>query len=150
MLRFRSLRPALAAGLLVAAVACNDTSTPSGPDGSLLASRGQGGSSAELPSAAELDRQVPGFGGFFLDRDGNPTIYLTRGADRESPSAHWPGISALAGWAPQPSMSSRQSTAGSSSNAGRPRRPWPHSKHPVPFSSTMTRPAIGSRSVWRI
>jgi hypothetical protein len=36
----------------------------------------------ELPSAAEFNRQVPGFGGFFLSRDGTPTVYLTRGAKR--------------------------------------------------------------------
>jgi len=36
----------------------------------------------DLPSAAEFDRQVPGFGGFFLSRDGTPTVYLTRGASR--------------------------------------------------------------------
>jgi hypothetical protein len=34
------------------------------------------------PSAEELDRQVPGFGGFFLDASGAPTIYLTRATGR--------------------------------------------------------------------
>ena len=32
--------------------------------------------------ASEFARQVPGFGGFFLDRSGNPTLYLTRGSSR--------------------------------------------------------------------
>jgi hypothetical protein len=37
---------------------------------------------ADLPPASEFARQVPGFGGFFLDRSGNPTLYLTRGSSR--------------------------------------------------------------------
>jgi hypothetical protein len=35
-----------------------------------------------MPSDDDLDRQIPGFGGFFFDRDGSPTIYLARGASR--------------------------------------------------------------------
>src|SRR5438552_320458 len=36
----------------------------------------------QAPSQEELDQQIPGFGGFFLDRDGPPTVYLLAGSDR--------------------------------------------------------------------
>jgi hypothetical protein len=76
-------RPLLAAGLVVAVASCRDSSNPTGPEAGLLASRGgQAGPPADLPSAGELDRQIPGFGGFFLDATGAPTVFLTRGADR--------------------------------------------------------------------
>ena len=81
MVRSRLFRPVLCAGLL-AIVACADSSNPTEPEGGMLASRGQGGPPAELPSADELARQVPGFGGFYLDATGAPTVYLTRGSDR--------------------------------------------------------------------
>lgn len=42
----------------------------------------QASQAGELPSAAEFDRQVPGFGGFYLNADGTPTVYLTRGSSR--------------------------------------------------------------------
>jgi len=81
MVSSRMFRPLFAAGLLVAAASCRDSSNPAGPDAASLSARGaQAGSFADLPSAAELDRQVPGFGGFFLDASGSPTIYLTRPA----------------------------------------------------------------------
>jgi hypothetical protein len=44
--------------------------------------RVQASQGADLPPASEFARQVPGFGGFFLDRSGNPTLYLTRGSSR--------------------------------------------------------------------
>ena len=75
------LRPAVA-GLAVAVMACSDQLVPTAPDSGLAARMGgfQGG--AEPPGHDELDRTVPGFGGFFLDADGSPTVYLTRGSDR--------------------------------------------------------------------
>lgn len=82
MVRSRLFRPLLAAGLVVVAASCRDSSTPAEPDAGLLASRGQAAQSADLPSTDELDRQVPGFGGFYLDASGTPTIYLTRGSAR--------------------------------------------------------------------
>jgi hypothetical protein len=82
MVRSRLFRPLLAAGLVVAVASCRDSSTPAEPDAGLLAARGQAAQSADLPSTGELDRQVPGFGGFYLDASGTPTIYLTRGSPR--------------------------------------------------------------------
>ena len=81
MVRSRLFRPVLCAGLLVA-VSCADSSNPAQPEGDMLAARGQAGPPADLPSADELARQVPGFGGFYLDATGTPTVHLTRGSDR--------------------------------------------------------------------
>jgi len=82
MRRLRLSAPILAAGAALALVACGENPNPTAPDGGLLASLGQSPQSGEAPSAAQLNAQVPGFGGFFLDSDGTPTIYLTRGAAR--------------------------------------------------------------------
>ncbi len=83
MKRSRLFRPLLAASLLLAAASCRDSSNPAEPDAGLLAARGgQAGPPADLPSDAELDSRVPGYGGFFLDNEGNPTVYLTRGSER--------------------------------------------------------------------
>jgi len=83
MPRGPSTRLALAAGAALAVSACQDQPNPTSPDARGLeptAQRSpQGGG---LPSTEELDRQVPGFGGFFLDATGEPTIYLARGASR--------------------------------------------------------------------
>ena len=81
MVRSRLSRSVLCAGLL-AAISCADSQNPAEPEGGMLASRGQGGPPAELPSADELARQVPGFGGFYFDASGTPTINLTRGSNR--------------------------------------------------------------------
>jgi hypothetical protein len=81
MVRPGLFRPVLCAGLLVV-ISCADSSNPAEPEGGMLASRGQGGPPAELPSADELALRVPGFGGFYLDATGAPTVHLTRGADR--------------------------------------------------------------------
>jgi hypothetical protein len=40
-----------------------------------------------LPSADDADRQIPGFGGYFLDEDGVPTLYIAAGADRDAAEA---------------------------------------------------------------
>lgn len=83
MLRASSVRLALAAGISLVISACQDQPNPTSPDPrdvTVSAQRSpQGGS---LPSTDALDRQVPGFGGFFVDANGEPTIYLARGASR--------------------------------------------------------------------
>ena len=61
------------AGLLAVA-ACSDQNQPSAPDlPPDLARAGQGQSN----DANALARSVPGFGGFFYDAQGTPTMYLT-------------------------------------------------------------------------
>jgi hypothetical protein len=64
----------LVAGTVLFASACSDTTQPT--------PSGQAGSPAPIDAIAQGDdpvalaRQVPGFGGFFFDTDGTPTIYL--------------------------------------------------------------------------
>lgn len=84
MLRTSLLRAALTAGAALAIAACQENPNPTAvavnparPSANVQSSQG-----GDLPSAEELDRQVPGFGGFFLDRDGAPTVYLIRGSSR--------------------------------------------------------------------
>ena len=79
MFRPRSLLRAIGAGIALAALACRESPAPTGPNAGLLPDRAQG---AELPTANDLERGVPGFGGFFLGRDGTPSVYLLAGADR--------------------------------------------------------------------
>jgi hypothetical protein len=82
MLRTSLLRSGLAVAAALAVAACQDNSEPTSPDAGLQPSESQSSRGPDLPSAAEFDRQVPGFGGFFLNRDGSPTVYLTRGSSR--------------------------------------------------------------------
>jgi len=82
MPRSRFLGLGCAAGAALALAACQDNSSPTSPDGEPLSARVQPSQGPELPSAGEFARQVPGFGGFFLNRDGTPTVYLTRGSSR--------------------------------------------------------------------
>jgi hypothetical protein len=82
MPRLRLLGPGLAAGAALAISACQENSNPTSPDAGLVPTAARSSQGPDLPSAAEFDRQVPGFGGFFLSRDGTPTVYLTRGASR--------------------------------------------------------------------
>jgi len=88
MLRTPSVRLVLAAGVALVISACQDQPNPTSPDPrdvAVSAQRSpQGGG---LPSTEQLDRQVPGFGGFFLDASGAPTIYLARGVSR-APAEH--------------------------------------------------------------
>jgi hypothetical protein len=66
------------AGLLALA-ACSDQGQPSAPDLPADLSRAAQGQSND---ANALARSVPGFGGFFYDAQGTPTIYLTTPAAR--------------------------------------------------------------------
>lgn len=71
----RSLLRGTAAGAaLLAACSGSDLNSPAPPD--LLV---QG---LQSPSQEQLDGQIPGFGGFYVDRSGTPTVYLMAGADR--------------------------------------------------------------------
>jgi hypothetical protein len=82
MRRSRFLGLGFAAGAALALSACQDNSSPTSPDTGPLSDRVQSSQGSDLPSAAEFARQVPGSGGFFLNRDGTPTVYLTRGSSR--------------------------------------------------------------------
>ena len=82
MLRSRLFPLGLASGVALTLAACQDNSNPTAPDAVPPSDRVQASQGADLPPASEFARQVPGFGGFFLDRSGNPTLYLTRGSSR--------------------------------------------------------------------
>src|SRR5215217_6884522 len=82
MSRSRLLRLGLASGAALTLAACQDNSSPTAPDAGPPSARVQSSQGSDLPSAAEFARRVPGFGGFFLDETGVPTVYLTRGASR--------------------------------------------------------------------
>ncbi|MFL5517664.1 MAG: hypothetical protein ACJ8DJ_16020 [Gemmatimonadales bacterium] len=58
---------------LLAFAACSDQNQPSGPDVPADLTRVQG----QPDDANALARAVPGFGGFFYDAQGRPTMYLT-------------------------------------------------------------------------
>jgi len=82
MSRLFTSRNVLAAVSTLVLASCQDNASPTQPaDADIPAVRGQAQGN-DLPSAAEFDRQTPGFGGFFLTSDGTPTVYLTRGASR--------------------------------------------------------------------
>ena len=82
MRRSRFLGVGCAASAALALAACQDNSSPTSPDAGPISARVQSSQGSDLPSAAEFAHQVPGFGGFFLNRDGTPTVYLTRGSGR--------------------------------------------------------------------
>ena len=86
MLRTSLFKVGILAGAAIAFAACtNDNSSPTAVNPAVVSANMQAspqGQGADLPSAGELDRQIPGFGGLFLDRDGAPAIYLARGASR--------------------------------------------------------------------
>ncbi len=69
----------LAGGLALFAAACTDTAdTPSGP-----ASPNEAMLQLQAsPSQEDLDRVVPGFGGFYYDDQDRPTVFLTAAGDR--------------------------------------------------------------------
>jgi len=81
MIRSGFIRPAFAAAATLAFAACQDNTSPTSPDAGQPSFQVQSAQGSEL-SAAGLDRQIPGFGGFFLDASGAPTVYLTPGAGR--------------------------------------------------------------------
>jgi hypothetical protein len=84
MTRPRAATRALVAGGILAAVgACSDVSNRTGPSQPSLEPSLQ--APAQQPSAEDpvaLARNVRGFGGFFIDREGAPNIYLTDARER--------------------------------------------------------------------
>jgi hypothetical protein len=78
-------RALVAAGILVAVGACSDVSDRTGPSQPSIAPSLE--PTAQQPSVNDpvgLARGVRGFGGFFLDREGAPTVYLADPSERGS------------------------------------------------------------------
>lgn len=97
MHRLRRLGAGLLTGAAMVVSACQDNSPPTAPDAGLVSPRAQSSQGPALPSAAQLARQVPGFGGFFLSQDGTPTVYLTRGSSRAPAEQAFAGYLAARG-----------------------------------------------------
>jgi hypothetical protein len=82
--------------LAVFAAACQDIPSPTDP-ARLEASR-SGAQSQETPDQLEVARAVPGFGGYFIDESGAPTVYLTDPARRPEAEEALAGFLASFGW----------------------------------------------------
>src|SRR5215212_3515459 len=78
MLPRRTLGFALAAGATVALGSCSDDATlPSAPSAAAAPDLALTGAQQDLADdPVALARAVPGFGGFFVDEQGTPTVYL--------------------------------------------------------------------------
>jgi hypothetical protein len=89
----------LVAGTIVLASACSDTTQPTPPAGPQVGLD----ATTQADDPVALVRAVPGFGGFFLDEDGVPTVYLRDAARRAETEralrpwllAHGLGVSAV-------------------------------------------------------
>ncbi|HEX5575666.1 MAG TPA: hypothetical protein VFX42_07310 [Gemmatimonadales bacterium] len=73
---------ALAAGTLILAAACSDRTEPTAPDNPPATVSLQPRSQGTPDDPIALARQVPGFGGFYLDDQGTPVVYLKSVAER--------------------------------------------------------------------
>jgi hypothetical protein len=72
------------AAALILAAACSDRNEPTAPDNVPPPVALQPGSQGTSEDPIALGRQVPGFGGFYLDDDGTPVVYLKNAAERQN------------------------------------------------------------------
>jgi len=70
------LRGTAAGAALLAACSGSDLNSPAPASPDLLVQ------SLQSPSQEQLDQQIPGFGGFYVDQNGAPTVYLMAGSSR--------------------------------------------------------------------
>jgi hypothetical protein len=82
MLSHRILVVPLITGALVFATSCSDDSTQPSPPSDQLAPAKVAVQQGSPDDPVTLARGVPGFGGFFLDEQGTPTIYLKDAGQR--------------------------------------------------------------------
>ena len=82
--------------LTVFAAACQDTPSPTAPV--LLEASRSGVQTSDTPDQLEVARTVPGFGGYFIDESGAPTVYLTDPARRAEAEQALAGFLASFGW----------------------------------------------------
>lgn len=80
-MRTRTSFQALAAGCLLFA-ACSDQNEPAGPSNQAESSSLQSAAQGNATDPISLARAVPGFGGFYLNDQGTPIIYLKNAAER--------------------------------------------------------------------
>jgi hypothetical protein len=74
--------PALAVGALVLVSACSDRTEPTSPDTPPPATQFQPVQQGTIDDPIALARTVPGFGGFYLDQQGTPVVYLKSASQR--------------------------------------------------------------------
>jgi hypothetical protein len=77
-----SALPRLVLGVLVVAGACRDATNPAAPDAPRLSAQLTQVSQDTNPSQMAVAQVVPGFGGYFLDQSGVPSVYLTDASQR--------------------------------------------------------------------
>lgn len=92
----RSL-PSLAAVALLA-IACQDTPAPTDPAQRVNPSLVAAPSQSEAPDQMDVAQAVPGFGGYFIDETGAPTVYLTDPSRRPEAEQALAGFLAAFGW----------------------------------------------------
>jgi hypothetical protein len=82
--------------LLAAAAACDRATEPTGPGGAAPAFAAL--AADPTPDPLAVAAAVPGFGGYFIDADGAPTVYLTDPAQRPAAEAALEGFLSSFGW----------------------------------------------------
>ena len=88
MFRSRTAFGVLVGGSALAIGACHDDSPITGPSpGPEIAELRQEAQGVGLDPLLAHARHIPGFGGFFLDRDGQPTVYLKDARQRGTAEA---------------------------------------------------------------
>jgi hypothetical protein len=93
----RSARIPLLLTVIVSA-ACADQAAPTSPAVGLAASSSAQVATSEAPEQLAVAQQVPGFGGYFIDESGAPTVYLTDPGRRPEAEAALAGFLASFGW----------------------------------------------------
>lgn len=94
-MRRSSVVPAVFAFALLAA-ACQESPTPTAP-GFVTFSSGTL-AQQEVPSQLDVALAVPGFGGYFIDETGSPTVYLTDVSKKADAAQALAGFLASFGW----------------------------------------------------
>lgn len=85
--------------LALVAAACDRSPVPTGPEGLPPASPALAALAQDpTPDPLAVARAVPGFGGYFIDESGAPTVYLTDPAQRPAAEAALGGFLASFGW----------------------------------------------------
>lgn len=92
----RSLTPLVAVSVL--AIACQDTPSPTDPTPRLDPNLAALSSQEDAPDQLDVAQAVPGFGGYFIDETGAPTVYLTDPSRRPEAEQALGGFLTSFGW----------------------------------------------------
>lgn len=85
---------------VVLAIGCRDPADPGGPGQLPTTGAAALVSQDSTPSQMAVAQAVPGFGGYFLDASGTPSVYLTDAAQRPAAEQALAGFVASRGFAP--------------------------------------------------